>query len=286
MNPTGSNEHPREALRRRGLSPKKRLGQNFIISRKTLERIVEAANVCDSDVVLEVGTGHGEMTALLAQRARAVIGVEIDRGLYEAASERLAGLDNVRLIHGDFLAGKHRINAVVTEAVRQAAGRRPVKVVSNLPYQISSPAVLNLLEWEAPVGEMYVMLQREVMDRFTASPGSADYGPSTVVGAYWAEVEVLFNLPPSAFWPPPAVTSSFGCFRRRPPLVPARDYALFVEVVNRLFQNRRKTIGRTLEGAWGREAARAALESAGVRPTCRPEDLAPEQFVRLADALV
>ena len=277
--------HPRDLLRDRGLFARRSLGQNFLLSDKVAARIVEEARVGPGDVVLEIGTGLGNLTGRLAAKARAVITVEIDRGLCEIAAERLAGCPNVKLLCADFLESKHRINPAVTEAVRSAGGGRPVKVVSNLPYQISSPAIVNMLEWETPVAEMDVMLQREVVERLMASAGTAQYGPLTVFVTCLAEVERLFSLPPNAFWPRPAVWSDFVRIVPRPPRLRAHDYRTFSEVVNKLFQSRRKTLARALEQGWGRESARKVLDTLGLDRAQRPERLSLEDFIRIADVL-
>ena len=278
-------EHPRDALRRCGVTANRRLGQNFLVSPGVASRIVEEAQVCREDVVLEVGTGLGILTEHLAAQAAAVISVEIDRRLCEVARERLGSMTNLRLLCADFLEGKHSINPLVTAAVREAAAGRRLKVVSNLPYQIATPAVLNLLGWEVPVCEMDVMLQVEVVERFRAQPGSSEYGPSSVVVAYWAGVEEVFRMPASAFWPQPGVSSCFVRLRPRPPDPEARSYRAFIEVVSKLFQSRRKTLGRAMELAWGRDVAQRLLGEAQLDRSLRPGNLTPAQFVRLADVL-
>ena len=284
-------EHPRDILCRRGLYARRRLGQNFLVSHRIMERMVELARVEPEDAVLEVGSGLGRLTACLASRAHVVVGVEIDCGLYEVARQRLAGFDNVSLLCCDFLCGKHKINAAVTETVLKARGEprqgngRSVKVVSNMPYGISSPAIINLLEWEVPVQEMAVMLQAEVADRLLAPPGTSEYGPLAVLAGYFSDVERLFAVPASAFWPRPAVSSSFVRFTPRPPPHRARDYGLFSEVARKLFQNRRKTLARALSLGWGKEKATAALEKARLEPICRPDSLRIGDLLTLADAL-
>ena len=276
-------DHPRDILRAAGVRPRHALGQNFLVSPQNLDRIVEAARIESDDVVLEIGTGLGTLTARLSARAHAVVSVEIDERLYRTACSRLAESRNVKLICADFLASKHRINPEVEAAVLGCRGERRVKVVANLPYQISSPAVVNLLEWKVPLAEIDVMLQLEVSERITACPGEAAYGPLTVFCTYHAEAERLFTLPPSAFWPRPAVSSSF---LRITPCLPkhhAEDYQVFSEVVNRLLQSRRKTLARAFEVAWGRAEARLVLEKLRLDPALRPGELAVADFVRIAN---
>ena len=250
-----------------------------------MDRIVEAARVEPDDVVLEIGTGLGRLTARLAARACAVVSVEVDERLCQIASLHLAEFANVKLICCDFLASKHRISPAVTAAVLIYSNGHRIKVVSNLPYQISSPAVINLLEWEVRLAEIDVMLQSEVMERLTARPGEAEYGPLTVFACYHAVIEKLFSFPPSAFWPRPAVLSSFVKVTPRSPVHPAQSYQVFSEVVNKLLQNRRKTLSHALQLGWGRAKTQLVLDTLQIDPALRPGRLTVDGFVRIADAL-
>jgi 16S rRNA (adenine1518-N6/adenine1519-N6)-dimethyltransferase len=279
-----SEPHPRETLRRRGLRATKALGQNFLVAARDLDRVAEAARLEPHDVVLEIGTGLGRLTSRLAARASFVVTVELDEGLAAASAERLREAGNVRLVRRDFLAGKHQINPDVTRAAREAlAGRDgPLKVASNLPYGISSPAIVNLLEWDVPVGEMCLMVQREVADRLTAAPGGKDYGPLTVYVDYWATVERVFRLPRSAFWPVPEVTSTLVRIVPRPGW-PIGDYGAFRACVAALFTMRRKTIANGLRAGWGRETARGVMEELGLEPELRPANLSTADYVAIAE---
>jgi len=293
MGADGLSEHPRSILSRRGLAPRRGLGQNFLVSHKIMERVVQAARVRPGEAVLEIGAGLGRLTAQLAARAGAVVAVEIDTGLCQVARERLQGTGNVALLCCDFLQRKHRINAEVTGAVLRAleelagprGGERATRVVANLPYGISAPAIVNLLEWEVPVREIDVMLQAEVAARLVAHTGTPEYGPLTVLARYWSRIERLFRAPPSAFWPQPAVSSSFVRLTPRAPQPGARSYALFSEVVRGLFQHRRKTLDRALALGWGRPRAEALTEKVGLDPGLRPGRLRVTDFVALSDAL-
>ena len=277
--------HPREVLKAHGIHARRAYGQNFLISGATFDRIVEAAGVQSDEAVLEIGPGIGALTARLAVRARRVVAVEIDRGLHAISAENLRAFDNVDLILGDFLASKHSINPAVTQAASAACDGRKLKVVSNLPYSISSPAIVCMLEWEVPVGEMYLMLQKEVADRVTAAPGGREYGPLTVTVAYWAEAETLFTLPRGAFWPVPEVTSALVRVARRPDVQADEAYRTFSSMVSVLFGQRRKTLGHMLRAGWGAERARAALERVGVDEATRVEMLGAEQLRTMAEAL-
>ncbi len=279
--------HPRELLARHGHRPVHRLGQNFLVPLPTLQRIVESADLGTEDVVLEIGTGMGRMAALLAKRAGQVVTVEVDERLHAFAAEHLAANGNVRLLCCDFLESKHSINPVVTEAIREHLGSaQGLTVVSNLPYSISSPAIVNLLEWEVRVDRMALMLQKEVAERLTARPGTKEYGPLTVYVAWWAEVEQLFTIAPGAFWPPPEVTSAGVRIVRRPGRVGGADYDAFAETVRRVFTNRRKTVRAAARLVWGKVPdIGTTLAEAGVDPARRVDRLTPDDFSRLADAL-
>ena len=299
-----------------GMRAARGLGQIFLVSPKNMDRIVEAARIEPDDVVLEIGTGLGRLAARLAARACAVVSVEIDERLCQAARARLAEFANVTLLCCDFLASKHRINPAVTAALLPCCGAAPrlgavcfpesrrgcaaearrsmlsrepaprrAKVVSNLPYRISSPAIINMLEWEVPLAEIDVMVQSEVAQRLTARPGEAAYGPLTVSAAYHAEVEQLFSLPPSAFWPRPAVSSSFLRITPRLPERHAQSYRVFCEVVSKLLQSRRKTLAHALEIGWGHAKAKLVLGRVHSDPALRPGRLDVADFVRIADVL-
>ena len=279
--------HPRDVLRGHGLRADTALGQIFLVDTGVMERIVEAASPGGDALVLEIGTGLGRLTARLAAVARAVVTVEIDKGLCRLASSLLQHFPNVRLLSCDFLETKHRINPAVTRAVSEAladCGGR-LKVVSNLPYCISSPAIVNLLEWELRPSEIAVMLQEEVARRICNRGGSKDYGPLSVLVDYWSQAEVLFSVHPRAFWPVPDVSSAFVRIRTKTSPPPLEDYRTFSEVVNRLFQSRRKTLSRALVVGWGKDRSRQVLEDTSIDPRLRPESLTTAQFISIAKAL-
>jgi len=278
-------DHPRDILQAHGLAASRRFGQNFLVSAVLMDRVVEEARVAAEAVVLEIGTGIGRLTERLAARAAAVVSVEIDRGLAALARGHLAQRPNVVLLHADFLEAKHRINPDVTAELERVRAGRPVKVVSNLPYQISSPAIVNILEWSTPVSELDVMLQAEVADRLAAGPATPDYGPLSVIAAYWSRMERLFRVGPDAFWPQPAVSSEFVRIVPRPPGVRARDYGAFASAVSALFQCRRKSLAAALRIGWGKAASGAVLEATGLDRDRRPDTLSVEDFLAIADAL-
>lgn len=284
---SASSDHPRSVLDRHGLRASPSRGQNFLLWGSALDRIVRTAELRPADAVLEVGAGLGRLTRRLADRACRVVGVEVDSGLFDIARRRLEGRRNVRLLHCDFLESKHRIDPAVTGAVRKAGEECPgdLKVVSNLPYCIASPALVCLLEWELPVAGAFVLLQSDVADRLTAGPGSGDYGPLTVLVRYWASVEKAFDLPPHAFWPQPRVSSTFVKVLPDGSGGRAADYECFRKAVAKLFQLRRKTLRKGLKVWLGNRAADRLLQETGLPPSGRPETLEPGGFVALADAL-
>jgi len=282
--PAPLERHPRDVMREHGFRTRKRLGQSFLVAPDNLRRVADAAHLSGRDVVLEIGTGLGRLTALLAERTGYVISVEIDRGLFRIASENLLELGNVRLLCCDFLESKHRIDPRVTAAAMEALSSRqgPLKVVSNLPYAISSPAIVNLLEWEVPVGELYLMVQKEVADRLTAEPGGKKYGPLTVYVAYWATAGKLFAMPRAAFWPVPEVSSALLKITRRPDRTRTAGYDAFSKVVGTLFSHRRKMLASVLRAGWGEEVAREIPEKLGIDPRVRAEKLTVADFEAIA----
>ncbi|NLW50543.1 MAG: ribosomal RNA small subunit methyltransferase A [Candidatus Brocadiaceae bacterium] len=278
--------HPRDILAAHGLSPRKVFGQNFLAAPADLDRVAAVARLDPQEVVLEIGTGLGRLTQRLAAGARMVVSVEIDRGLHAVAAHRLAAAANVRLLCCDFLESKHRIRAEVTDAVHAAGGADgPLKVVSNLPYGISSPAIVNLLEWEIPVAEMCLMLQKEVADRVVARPGTRAYGPLTVIVGHWAEAERLATFPRHAFWPPPEVSSTLLRIARRPAVARTPDYDVFAAAVARLFQTRRKSLAAAVRAAWDAHAADRVTRAAGIDTRRRAEELTVAELHAVARAL-
>lgn len=274
-------------LKKNNLYPNRTLGQNFLVSPEFFMKLISAVDLHPCDMVLEVGTGIGRLTALISDRADKVVSVEVDSGLFRVASKRLSARKNVTLLHRDILAGKHKIDRAVLNSIDGVAGAdRGIKVVGNLPYQISSPAIINFLELDRPVKAIYVMLQQEVAQRLVADPGSSAYGPISVFARYLAAVRLHFSVPASAFWPMPAVTSAFVELTLRRPAKEAKDYVLFTRLVNTVFQSRRKMLRKSLKMGWGKEAAGAAIEKAEINPQIRAEELSPEQLVCLSNHLL
>jgi 16S rRNA (adenine1518-N6/adenine1519-N6)-dimethyltransferase len=283
--PEWASAHPRKLLDRHGLRAQRHLGQNFLVGRTNLDRVVQAADVQPDEAVLEIGTGMGRLTARLALRAEHVVTVEIDPPSARAASRHLAEFDNVTPLCCDFLERKHKINPEVTDVVAPVQQRtgRPLRVVANLPYSISSPAIVNLLEWRVPVAEMCLMVQKEVAERLAAEPGTSEYGPLTIYAGYWAETERAFNLGKNTFWPAPQVASTLVRMHRTRER--AEHYEDFVQVVRRLMSLRRKTLRKALKSGWNAKTADQVLEALDLDRRMRPEELSVGQFENLAQHL-
>ncbi len=260
------------------MSPRHRFGQNFMIDQNLVRLVADAGNVGAGDLVIEVGPGTGTLTEELLARTPNVLAVEIDRNLAAALRERFVDQTEFRLIEGDALAGKHAINEELAGAI---AGRRPgqsVKLVANLPFNIASPLIIELLR--AGVDVLAFTVQKEVADRLRAGAGTEAYGMLSVMVQLLSRVEVLRTLPPQAFWPPPTIDSALVRLTREDRLgIRAGEFGRFVQ---KLFAARRKTLRRALVQA--NYSADALLARTGLDPKCRPEEVGPEGFMRLFEA--
>jgi 16S rRNA (adenine1518-N6/adenine1519-N6)-dimethyltransferase len=269
-----------------GLSPRHRFGQNFLIDLNLMRKLVVAAQLRAADVVLEVGPGTGSLTEMLLAGGARVIAVEIDAGLHELLRRRLAGASRLTLIGGDVLAGKHHVNPQVLAALAaeppEPGGSR--KLVANLPYQVATPLIVELLCGQGGLERLCVTIQREVGQRFAAAPRSEAYGAASVVVQTLADIELISVLPPTAFWPRPKVESIMLKITPRagPLILPQPQRTAFAAFVQRGFEQRRKTIRRASDKRHA--AARAAIEQAGLPPDARPEELSPANWRRWFDA--
>ncbi len=280
----GNSARTKEILAKYNMSAKKKFGQNFLIDSGVLESIVEAAGVTDKDCVLEIGPGIGTLTQYLAEVAGRVVAVEIDKTLMPVLDDTLSEYDNVTIINEDVL--KVDIGQVAAEYNEG----RPMKVVANLPYYITTPIIMKLFESGAPIESITVMVQKEVADRMTEGPGSKDYGSLSLAVGYYAEAEPVCDVPPSSFIPQPAVGSAVVRLSRyEKPKVRVRDEKYMFEVIRTSFNQRRKTLSNSLSNnpALGvtREEIQAALEKMGMNEKVRGEILSLEQFAELSDIL-
>lgn len=262
----------------------KKFGQNFLIDTTVLDRIISSAEITKEDCVLEIGPGIGTMTQYLAERAGSVVAVEIDKALIPILEETLQDYDNVTVINDDIL--KVDINRLVEEK----NGGRPIKVVANLPYYITTPIIMGLFESRVPLKSITIMVQKEVADRMQVGPGTKDYGALSLAVQYYAKPEIVANVPPNCFIPRPNVGSAVICLTRyEEPPVQVKDEKKMFALIRASFNQRRKTLVNGLGNAGlpgiTKESAAAALTQMGLSPTVRGEALTLEQFARLSDLL-
>jgi len=263
----------------------KKFGQNFLIDTRVLERIIESAEITKEDCVLEIGPGIGTMTQYLAEAAREVVAVEIDKNLIPILqNDTLAEYDNVTIINDDIL--KVDINKIVKEK----NDGKPIKVVANLPYYITTPIIMGLFESHVPLKSITIMVQKEVADRMQVGPGTKDYGALSLAVQYYAKPEIVANVPPNCFIPRPNVGSAvIRLTRHEKPPVEVKDEAYMFALIRASFNQRRKTLlnGLTNAGNLGvtKESILTALEHMGLPATVRGEALTLEQFGTLSNLL-
>lgn len=256
----------------------KGFGQNFIINPGLPPKIVDASGVDKSWGVLEIGPGIGVLTKELAQRAAKVVSIEVDERLPPLLAETMAGVENFKLVLQDVL--KVDLRALIEEEFPGV----PVAVCANLPYYITSPILMRLLEEKLPIRHITVMVQKEAAQRITAAPGSREAGAISYAVAYYAKPRLLFSVQPGSFYPPPKVTSAVIQLEvRQSPAVETADEAGFFRLIRAAFSQRRKTAANSVSGALGipKAAVMSALEAAGLPATARPEQLTLEDFSRL-----
>ena len=263
----------------------KKFGQNFLIDTHVLEKIISSADVTKEDFVLEIGPGIGTMTQYLAEHARKVVAVEIDKALIPILEDTLKDYDNVRVINEDIL--KVDINKL---ALEENEGK-PIKVVANLPYYITTPIIMGLFESHVPISSITVMVQKEVADRMQVGPGTKDYGALSLAVQYYAKPEIVANVPPNCFMPRPNVGSAvIRLTRHEKPPVLVKDEKLMFRLIRASFNQRRKTLTNGLNNAsdlsFSKEEVAQALEKMELSPTIRGEALTLEQFAKLSDLLV
>jgi len=263
-----------------GLTPRKRWGQHFLVDRNILGKVVRAAELENGDVILEIGPGLGEMTLALARQVKKVIAVEIDRKLVEILKEKTADFSNIMVTEGDVL------KISFEQLYRQ--GHQQLKVVANLPYQISTPLLFRFIESKQLFSTLTLMLQREVAERMIASPGGKDYGPLSIFTQSVSDLSIKFYIKPSAFFPPPKVESAvIHMVWKERPLVKLEEEGWFKKVVKGCFSYRRKRLINALRHADLPlpEDLEKRIEKIGIDSQRRPETLTIHEFVCLADAL-
>ncbi len=273
-----------EVIQKHGFDFQKKFGQNFLIDAHVLDKIIAAAGITKDDFVLEIGPGIGTMTQYLAEAAREVTAVEIDRNLIPILEETLAEYDNVTVINEDIL------KLDLERLSREKNGGRPIRVVANLPYYITTPIIMGLYESHVPVSSITVMVQKEVAQRMQAGPGSKDYGALSLAVQYYASPYIAANVPPNCFMPRPNVGSAVIHLEtyQNPP-VSVKDEKLMFALIRASFNQRRKTLLNGLKNAselsFGKEELLETFASLGWKETVRGEELTLEQFAKLSDML-
>lgn len=273
-----------QVLQKHEFQFKKKFGQNFLIDPHVLDKIVDAAQITKDDFVLEIGPGIGTLTQYLCENARQVLAVEIDDKLIPILKETLQPYDNVEVLHGDILK----------QDIQQIADTyndgKPIKVVANLPYYITTPIIKELFESHVPLANVTVMVQKEVADRMKAEPGTKDYGALSLAVQYYAKPYIAAFVPPNCFMPRPNVGSAvirLDCLARVP--VEVHNEKLMFRLIRASFNQRRKTlqngIANSAELSFTKEQAARAIEQAGFDVRIRGEKLGLEEFARLADEL-
>ena len=273
-----------EVLQKYNFTFQKKFGQNFLIDPHVLDKIIAAAEITKDDFVLEIGPGIGTLTQYLAEAAREVVAVEIDSSLIPILEDTLSSYDNVSVINEDVL------KADLKKLAEERNGGKPIKVVANLPYYITTPIIMGLFESHVPLKSLTVMVQKEVALRMQAGPGTKDYGALSLAVQYYAEPYLAANVPPNCFMPRPNVGSAvirLTRFEETP--VKVKDEALLFRLIRASFNQRRKTLQNGLvnspELQFSKEQVAAAIETLGVSPSVRGEALTLEQFAALCNAL-
>lgn len=262
----------------------KKFGQNFLIDTHVLDKIIRSAEITKDDFVLEIGPGIGTMTQYLACAAGKVVAVEIDRALIPILEDTLEGYDNVTVINEDVL------KVDIAKLAEEQNGGKPIKVVANLPYYITTPIIMGLFEKNVPIKSITVMVQKEVADRMQVGPGTKDYGALSLAVQYYAKPYIVANVPPNCFMPRPKVGSAVIRLERyEKPLVEVKDEKLMFRIIRASFNQRRKTLANGLKNSpeldFTKEEIEAAIETLGKGPSVRGEALTLEQFAWLSDEL-
>lgn len=284
MNNLGNAKSTADVVKKFDFTFQKRFGQNFLIDEHVLNKIIDAAGIEEADGVIEIGPGIGTMTQLLCQRAKKVIAIEIDKELIPILRETLSEYDNVEVINADVM--KVDLNELVAT---QFHGMK-VKVVANLPYYITTPIVMNLLENHIPISSITIMIQKEVAMRMQAAPGSKDYGALSLAVQYYAKTYIAANVPPNCFMPRPKVGSAvIRLDIYEEPIVNVNDEKQMFDIIRGSFNQRRKTlvnaVGNYSGLSYTKEDIAKALNEIGLDENIRGEALSLEQFAMLSNAL-
>ena len=280
----GNPKNTIEVLQKYGFNFQKKFGQNFLIDTGILEEIIRAAQITKDDFVLEIGPGIGTMTQYLCESAREVVAVEIDKNLIPILAETLSAYDNVEVINEDIL--KVDMKSLAEERNQG----KPIKVVANLPYYITTPIIMGLFESHVPIDSITIMVQKEVADRMQEGPGSKEYGALSLAVQYYANPKIVVNVPPSCFMPQPKVGSAvIRLVRHEQPPVEVKDEKLMFDLIRASFNQRRKTLANGLNNFQGlkidKQTIQICIEELGVPVTIRGEALSLEQFAKLSNII-
>ena len=273
-----------EVLQKYNFNFQKKFGQNFLIDTHVLEKIIEESGITKDDFVLEIGPGIGTMTQYLAEHAREVVAVEIDKNLIPILADTLSAYDNVEVINDDIL--KVDINKLAEEK----NGGKPIKVVANLPYYITTPIIMGLFESHVPIDSITIMVQKEVADRMQVGPGTKEYGALSLAVQYYAKPEIVAIVPPNCFMPRPNVGSAvIRLTRHKEVPVQVNDEKLMFKIIRASFNQRRKTLANGLNNApdihLSKEVIQESIEELGVPVTIRGEALTLQQFAQLSNII-
>ncbi|MFQ5715287.1 MAG: 16S rRNA (adenine(1518)-N(6)/adenine(1519)-N(6))-dimethyltransferase RsmA [Candidatus Scalinduaceae bacterium] len=289
----------------RGVRLRKHWGQNFLIDQNILQFIIRSAELSRNDIILEIGSGTGSLTKLIAEKAGHVFAVEMDRKLFEILGETLKDCNNVTSLNKDILKSKHHIHPEIVECVSNYVNTAPttggdlcIKVISNLPYYISTPVIIDLLQEVLPIKMMILTLQRDITNRMVAHPGTKNYGQLSIMTKLFADVKVLKKLPPDVFWPAPLVESAIVKMKvnRNKYSGRIRNYQGFQDVIKTIYTSRRKTLLNNLlslclkggieKDAQGlREDLQPILKKVGINPGSRGEELDLEKLIELSNEI-
>lgn len=274
----------KEVINKYSFAFQKKFGQNFLIDSNVLENIVEAAGITKDDFVLEIGPGIGTMTQYLCESARQVLAVEIDKMLIPILEDTLSEYDNVEVINQDVL------KVDIKSLVEEKNNGRPIKVVANLPYYITTPIIMGLFESKVPIESITIMVQKEVADRMQTGPGSKDYGALSLAVQYYADAKVILNVSATCFMPRPNVDSAvIKLTRHQESPVEVKDESLMFRIIRASFNQRRKTLVNGLKNSseldFSKEEIIEAIKSIGKEENIRGEKLTLEEFAKLSNAL-
>lgn len=280
----GNPQNTIEVLQKYRFNFQKKFGQNFLIDTHVLDKIIDASGVTEDDFVLEIGPGIGTMTQYLCERAREVVAVEIDKNLIPILSDTLKNYSNVTVINEDIL------KLDICKLAEEKNQGKPIKVVANLPYYITTPIIMGLFESHVPIDSITIMVQREVAERMQEGPGSKEYGALSLAVQYYAKPEIVANVPPNCFMPRPNVGSAvIRLTRHEKPPVEVEDEKLMFRIIRASFNQRRKTLANGLNNSpeihLPKEVIQESIVSLGVPENIRGEALSLEQFAELSNEI-